>query len=138
MFGSLSTIFSAFILAASTLVSAAPIQPVELLVFSPTLTSPKAGDMWTAGQKYNVTWETDNIPDEKKNSTGMILLGYNYNNSENLDIKHPLGVNFLLTDGFYEVTVPSNCSLRFDYTVVLFGDSGNASPDFTILPSSQT
>jgi len=138
MFGSLSTIFSAFILAASTLVSAAPIQPVELDVFCPTLTSPKAGDMWTAGQKYNVTWETDNIPDEKKNSTGMILLGYNYNNSENLDIKHPLGVNFLLTDGFYEVTVPSNCSLRFDYTVVLFGDSGNASPDFTILPSSQT
>ncbi|KAH7919240.1 hypothetical protein BV22DRAFT_1041110 [Leucogyrophana mollusca] len=136
MFSSFSTIFSAFLMAASAIVSAAPVQPVELLVFSPTLTSPKAGDIWTCGQKYNVTWETDNIPEEKQNATGLILLGYLYNNSENLDIHHPLGANFLLTDGYYEVTAPQNATPRVDYTVVLFGDSGNASPEFAIMPSS--
>ncbi|KAH7885263.1 hypothetical protein F5I97DRAFT_1928664 [Phlebopus sp. FC_14] len=136
MFGSLFSLFSALLLAVSYLVSAAPVQPVELLVWSPTITSPKLGDVWLTGSTQNVTWLIDDIPDEKKNSTGLLLLGYFANNSENLDIKHPLASGFPIAWGWVDITVPTNLTRRDNYTVVLFGDSGNASPAFTIKPNA--
>ncbi|PPR07270.1 hypothetical protein CVT26_012430 [Gymnopilus dilepis] len=54
------------------------------------------------------------------------------NNSENLDIAHPLATGFPLTTGSVKVVLPKNVTARDDYFVVLFGDSGNKSPKFKI------
>ncbi|KAL5482531.1 hypothetical protein ACEPAI_9125 [Sanghuangporus weigelae] len=105
--------------------------PVVNIVYNPMITYPTAGVVWTVGERKTITWKTDEIPEELRNSTGTILLGYNEDNSENLDIAHPLATGFNLTDGQVNVTVPVK-SARSDYIVVLFGDSGNASPEFTI------
>ena len=40
--------------------------------------------------------------------------------------------DFLLTDDQADITLPSDLEPRDDYIVVLMGDSGNASPLFTI------
>ncbi|KAH7885661.1 hypothetical protein F5I97DRAFT_1130267 [Phlebopus sp. FC_14] len=137
MFSSLFSVFSTvFVLALSYLASAAPVQPTELIVWNPMITSPQFGDVWVAGCTQNVTWLTDNIPDEKKNATGLLLLGYYANNSENLDIKHPLASGFPIAWGYVQITVPANLTRGDNYTVVLFGDSGNASPAFTIEPNA--
>ncbi|KAG1885021.1 hypothetical protein F4604DRAFT_1574138 [Suillus subluteus] len=124
------SIFSAFLLAFAT---AAPVHPVELLAWSPTILCPTQFTIWPRGSTQTVTWETDNIPEEKLNSTGLLLLGYMANNSENLDIKHPLAVNFPIINGEVTVTVPENATVRGNAIVVLFGDSGNASPEFAII-----
>ncbi|KAL4069881.1 hypothetical protein V8B97DRAFT_1872028 [Scleroderma yunnanense] len=138
MFNSLLSLFSAFVLAISYLAHAAPVKPEELLAFSPSIFYPTAGVVWPAGSVQNVTWRTDNIPDEVKNSTGLILLGYQTSDSENLDIKRPLASSFPITAGFVQFTVPSDLVYRTNYIVVLFGDSGNASPQFTITNSTQS
>ncbi|KAK2465744.1 hypothetical protein APHAL10511_002288 [Amanita phalloides] len=106
--------------------------PHELIVFNPTITSPQSGFVWDMGKTYQATWSTQNIPPEKQNGTGLILLGHAGNGSENLDICHPLATNFPLIAGAVPITMPSNVATRDDYFIVLFGDSGNASPQFTI------
>lgn len=40
--------------------------------------------------------------------------------------------DFLLTDDQADITLPSDLEPRDDYIIVLMGDSGNASPQFTI------
>ncbi|KAF9221618.1 hypothetical protein BS17DRAFT_710923 [Gyrodon lividus] len=119
----------------SYLVSAAPVQPVQLIAFAPTITSPCAGDIWPTSSKQNVTWLTQNVPSEIQNSSIVILLGFSANNSENLDYKHPLASNVPIMDGIVEITVPWNLTLRNDYIVVVIGDSGDASELFTITPN---
>ncbi|KAG2151296.1 hypothetical protein DEU56DRAFT_908155 [Suillus clintonianus] len=126
----LFAIFSALLLAFAT---AAPVQPVELLAWSPTILCPTRFTMWPQGSTQTVTWATNNIPDEKKNSTGLLLFGFMANDSENLDIQHPLAVEFPITDGMVTITVPENATVRNNAIVVLFGDSGNASPQFAIV-----
>ncbi|KAI9067312.1 hypothetical protein FKP32DRAFT_1563876 [Trametes sanguinea] len=115
------------LVAAASAVSAAPTE-----VISPPVTSPKAGDVWQVGTTQNVTWDTSAIPAGTA-QTGLILLGHIVGDSddEHLDTKHPLAVNFPITAGFATVEVP-DVATRDDYVVVLFGDSGNTSPKFTI------
>jgi hypothetical protein len=86
MFGTVTmfSIFSAFLLAFTT---AAPVHPVELLAWSPTILTPTQFTIWPRGSIQSVTWATNNIPEEKLNSTGLLLLGYMANDSENLDIR---------------------------------------------------
>ncbi|EIM81620.1 uncharacterized protein STEHIDRAFT_66408 [Stereum hirsutum FP-91666 SS1] len=121
------------------MVSATPIKarvnPVSLIVWSPTVTSPVAGDTWVSGENATVTWDTSDIPAEKEDSTGMILLGYNENNSENLNISNPLALNFPINAGTVTFTVP-DVTPKDNYFAVLFGDSGNASPEFSITAPS--
>ena len=86
MFSTMFSIFSALMLAMSYVSTAAPVHPVELLAWSPTITCPTALTIWKAGSVETVSWKTDNIPQEKQGSTGLLLLGYEANDSENLDI----------------------------------------------------
>ncbi|KIJ62579.1 hypothetical protein HYDPIDRAFT_59824, partial [Hydnomerulius pinastri MD-312] len=102
------------------------------IAFAPTITSPSTGTIWLAGTKQNVTWVTSNVPSSIQDSTLVILLGFFANNSENLDIQHPLANSVPIMQGFAEITVPSNATLKTDYTVVVIGDSGDASKPFTI------
>ncbi|KAK0188062.1 hypothetical protein F5146DRAFT_740583 [Armillaria mellea] len=108
-------------------------------VISPPITSPTAGAVWTVGQTVTVTWNTTVIPPASQvtNPIGKIVLGHQANDSLNLDLDHPLASNFQLTDGQVDITVP-DVEPRDDYIIVLFGDSGNTSPEFTIQRSASS
>lgn len=76
---------------------------------------------------------TENINDP--NAKGSIILGYLSDDkkdmNEHLDLDHPLATGFMLTDGSHDIVIP-NVAERKTYIIVLMGDSGNASPKFTI------
>ncbi|KAN0127312.1 hypothetical protein V8E53_014563 [Lactarius tabidus] len=119
-----------------TFVHALPL--AKRIVVSPQITSPTATTIWTVGNQVTVTWDTSNIP-PPGNFTGQLVLGYltSGSSSENLDVDNPLAANFLLSAGSVQITVP-NVPTGTNYIVVLFGDSGNASPQFTITGGSST
>ncbi|KAI0372271.1 hypothetical protein BV20DRAFT_940446 [Pilatotrama ljubarskyi] len=103
-------------------------------VFRPQITAPKAGDVWTVGTVQTIAWDTSNIPAANQNQTGLILLGFIEDGSidEHLNTTNPLASNFPITAGSVSVNVP-DVTPRDDYVVVLFGDSGNTSPQFSIV-----
>ncbi|KAH8994345.1 hypothetical protein EDB86DRAFT_1268906 [Lactarius hatsudake] len=109
---------------------------VKRIVVSPQITSPSASTTWNVGDKVTVTWETSSIP-PPGNLTGQLLLGFLTLEGENLDIDHPLAQDIPLSTGSVQITVP-NVPVGANYIVVLFGDSGNASPQFTITGGSST
>ncbi|KAF7791405.1 hypothetical protein EIP86_002419 [Pleurotus ostreatoroseus] len=132
-----STLFAAFVLSSSSVATPLPaataaiIKPQEFDVYTPSISAPNASTIWQPGETQVVTWSTADLDDTGKEAVGYLLLGYLENDSENLDIKHPLATGFHLGDGQTTVTVP-NVPTRDDYIVVLLGDSGNTSPQFTI------
>ncbi|KAI0748739.1 hypothetical protein C8Q80DRAFT_1102753 [Daedaleopsis nitida] len=95
-------------------------------VFVPPVLYPHAGTVWTKGQRHNVTWDISDAPQNITNSKGLILLR-----------KGNTATPLVLANGFdillsrVEVTVPWVLP-GDDYSLVLFGDSGNFSPPFTI------
>ncbi|KAF8968952.1 hypothetical protein BDZ97DRAFT_300430 [Flammula alnicola] len=126
-----NTFFTTILLATASV--AAPINsPQELIVFNPPITSPKASVSWPMGSQQVVKWDTTDIPVQRVNTTGLILLGYMENGSENLDIDRPLATGFPINAGSAKVIMPKDIPARNDYFVVLFGDSGNRSPEFKI------
>ncbi len=58
------------------------------IVFRPPITAPVAGDAWTVGSVQTITWSTDDIPEENKLQTGLILLGHveGDDTNEHLDV----------------------------------------------------
>ncbi|KAG8214724.1 hypothetical protein J3R82DRAFT_9812 [Butyriboletus roseoflavus] len=125
--------FIRYVLLLSSLLSSVSALPLALRdVVSPPITSPTAASVWVVGQTQTVTWSTTGLPVNQTNPVGMLVLGYLYNNSENLMLNSPLATNLNYSVGQAQVTVP-NVPSRTDYIVVLFGDSGNASPEFTII-----
>ena len=71
MFANKFTAIATALIAASAAVSAAP-----GIVFDPPITAPTAGQIWTIGSTQTVTWDTTNIPEGSLNQTGLILLGF--------------------------------------------------------------
>lgn len=107
------------------------------LVYNPHITSPTADTVWTAGQTYTVSWDASDLPTEAENYKGQIKLGYlpaDGSGGENLH--WVLADGFLIKDEETSVTLPSDLAERNDYIVVVLGDSGNASPKFTIKGAS--
>lgn len=115
-----------FIVSFFTMVSALPVSVRD--VYVPPVTYPTAGTVWHIGQNYNVTWDTSDPPVNITNKYGMIVLA---KGGIALDYDSPLAANFSILDGTHEITVP-NVDPDDDYAIVLFGDSGNYSPEFTI------
>jgi len=97
-------------------------------VYVPPVTYPTAGVEWVIGQSYNVTWDTTNPPKQITNKQGMVVLAKNYSIT---GLNTPLAAGFSILDGTVRITVPQ-VEPDTDYQVVLFGDSGNYSPTFTI------
>ncbi|CDO70317.1 hypothetical protein BN946_scf184843.g6 [Trametes cinnabarina] len=95
-------------------------------VFVPPVLYPHAGTVWTKGQRHNVTWDTTDAPVNITNKVGTILL-----RKGDLTTPLVLAAGFDILLGRIEVTVPWVIP-DSDYSVVLFGDSGNFSPEFTI------
>ncbi|KAG2342196.1 hypothetical protein BDR05DRAFT_976609 [Suillus weaverae] len=119
--------FTTFILTLLALFSLSLSAPMRRDVFVPPITYPQAGVIWIAGQHHNVTWETDDAPVHITNGIGRVYLATN----TIIDLDHPLAVGFNILDGRVAIQVPSVPRGR-NYSIVLFGDSGNYSPEFTI------
>ncbi|PIL31723.1 hypothetical protein GSI_06427 [Ganoderma sinense ZZ0214-1] len=103
-------------------------------VWSPGILSPNANDVWQAGSVVQIRWDTSSPPAQVTNYMGRILLGHEQDpdGNEHLDFEHPLAQGFNLSQGAVNAIVPYVVSSD-DYFVVLYGDSGNRSPSFTIL-----
>ncbi|KAG0184592.1 hypothetical protein DFQ28_010879 [Apophysomyces sp. BC1034] len=104
------------------------------MVWDAPITSPKRNDKWRAGQQYMVKWETTvagmKIPPK---TPGTITLGYRQGSSMNEHLQWSLASGFDLSTGHVLVTLPKDLETRKRYIIVLFGDSGNASEEFTIV-----
>jgi len=123
------TTFASVLAAALSSAVASPVTLENRDVFTPPVLYPHAGTVWTIGQHHNVTWDTSNHPVNITNKVGLILL-------RKADIATPviLANNFDILLGRITVTVPWVVD-GDDYQLVLFGDSGNFSHNFTITGS---
>ncbi|PPQ71179.1 hypothetical protein CVT25_004819 [Psilocybe cyanescens] len=127
-FTSITTLTSLFFVALSSNVSALPTVNtlVQRDVFVPPILDPHAGTVWTSGESRLVTWDTSNHPVNITNKLGSIFL-----RKDNRITPLILAQNFDILQGQVQVTVPLVVEAD-DYSLVLFGDSGNFSPNFTI------
>lgn len=122
---------TAFSILSGAAASALPLAPRD--VFVPPVTYPHAGTVWQMGARHNVTWSTAGAPVNITNSVGMIVLAQN--GETFVDgaggLNHPIAQGFNIRTGRIEITVPYVPPAN-NYQLVLFGDSGNYSPKFTI------
>ncbi|KAJ7579207.1 hypothetical protein C8J56DRAFT_339443 [Mycena floridula] len=95
-------------------------------VFVPPVLTPKQGDVWTVGQNQTVTWDVSGAPARLTNPHGTIML-----RKGDRTLKVTLASGFDILSGAINVTVPAQPA-GDDYAIVLFGDSGNFSPRFSI------
>lgn len=134
---------SSFCTAVATLVvaatgsfaSAVPQAKVPLearTVYLPKITYPNASTVWAAGSHVHVSWNLTDLPSAALKGTGLIKLGHLDPASEGEHLAQTLAKNFPLRKGNVTFTLPKHLASRDDYIVVLFGDSGNTSPKFTI------
>jgi len=105
-------------------VFAAPLESRD--VYVPPILYPTQGTVWIVGQQQYVTWNTSNPPADITNKVGEIHL-----RKGGLASSSTLASNFSILLGRIGVTVPY-VEDGDDYQIVLFGDSGNFSPKFTI------
>ncbi|KAG5634306.1 hypothetical protein H0H81_002471 [Sphagnurus paluster] len=122
-----SMLFSAVsALIAASVVGAVPGGVTIQEVYVPPVTSPSGNDVWKVGSRQTVTWDVSRPPKTITNSIGTIML-----RKANLTTPVILADGFKILNGKQVVTVPWVVD-GDDYQVVLFGDSGNNSPVFTI------
>jgi len=111
--------------------------PVERLeardVFVPPILYPHAGTVWKMGERHNVTWSLEYEPVNITNSIGFIVLAKDglMSSVGTGSLDDPVASNFSIRLGRVEITVPY-VPPADDYQLVLFGDSGNFGPKFTI------
>ncbi|RDB24855.1 hypothetical protein Hypma_007899 [Hypsizygus marmoreus] len=102
--------------------------PIEARdVFVPRILTPTDGEIWLVGQLHTITWNVTNAPAQITNPVGKIML-----RKGNRTLNVTLAENFDILSGITTVTVPDVCP-GHDYRVVLFGDSGNWGPEFSII-----
>ncbi|KAJ3733333.1 hypothetical protein DFJ43DRAFT_226790 [Lentinula guzmanii] len=114
------------IVSLATLAASAPVALRD--VYNPHITAPDSTTVWKCGQYESVTWDNSNLPEEVTNSEGMVVL----RKFGMEDIEHPLASGFSVVKSNSIVFEVPNVPTRNDYEIVLFGDSGNLSPAFTI------
>ncbi|KAI0273486.1 hypothetical protein BC834DRAFT_816913 [Gloeopeniophorella convolvens] len=119
----LTSLFFVFAVALMSVVQAVPL--LQRDVYVPPITYPHEGTVWKVGDHHNVTWDNTNPPKQITNPVGRILL-----RKGDLTTSTVLASNFSILLGRIEVEVPE--VTPGDYTLVLFGDSGNFSPVFKI------
>ncbi|EIW60327.1 uncharacterized protein TRAVEDRAFT_27946 [Trametes versicolor FP-101664 SS1] len=95
-------------------------------VYTPPVLYPHAGTVWYKGQTHNVTWDVSDPPANITNPIASLML-----RKGQLPTPLILANNFSILLGRIEVTVPW-VTEGDDYIVVLFGDSGDWSQEFTI------
>jgi hypothetical protein len=123
----LSSTFVA-ILAAVSSVSATPVAREILDVWAPTIISPNASTIWTKGQQYNVTWSTSNAPVNISNGAAVEM-----GHDGTILTDQVLAKGFDLRQGWVTVTCPSDLPAGANYSIILFGDSGDQSQQFSLV-----
>ncbi|KAF9469378.1 hypothetical protein BDZ94DRAFT_377838 [Collybia nuda] len=118
LFTSLFTVFSIFFLAIGA--QGVAIRRAALDVFVPTILQPCGNTTWTMGKVETVSWDTSDAPEHISNGASVVLNGVGV-----------LAKGFSLRDGKVNVTVPHVNPGK--YTITLFGDSGDVSPEFDIV-----
>ena len=109
----------------------------ERIVYNPRITFPTGGETWIAGTSHNVTWDVSNLPQGFENAKSTLKLGYTTPDGQGgLNEKWTLADGFFTRDGVVTFTLPDDLPQIDSAIVVLFGDSGNKSPSFQILPAS--
>ncbi|KAF5369104.1 hypothetical protein D9615_010419 [Tricholomella constricta] len=109
------------------LVSSAPIDTRD--VYVPPVLYPNHRTVWRAGSTHNVTWDTSSPPAQITNKRGTIVLA---KGDYLVGLESPLAKGFDILNGRQEVTIPTDTKPGNDYSIVLFGDSGNNGERFTI------
>ncbi|KAJ7469856.1 hypothetical protein B0H11DRAFT_2238296 [Mycena galericulata] len=95
-------------------------------VFVPPILYPHAGTVWYSFQYHNVTWcDTTGAPADISNEALLLLA------KGGVEAPFILAKGFDLRLGRVTIQVPYVFA-GTDYQLVLFGDSGNLSPVFTI------
>jgi len=122
MFARISVVSIALLTAFTGVVHAAPMD-----VYAPPLLTPAKGAEWIIGTEELVTWDTSHPPKQITSRNATIYLSRN----GYLDYKNPLATGFDIMDGQRRVIVP-NVPEDINYQLVLFGDSGNSGPIFSI------
>ncbi|KAI0771085.1 hypothetical protein BD413DRAFT_476760 [Trametes elegans] len=128
VFSNCLVLLLAFFALFSQLAAAMPVAALEKRdVYVPPVLYPHAGTVWHKGETQNVTWDVSDPPVNITNSVGRVMLRKG-------DLTTPLilAKGFDILQGHVEVTVPWVIEDN-DYSVVLFGDSGNWSGQFSIL-----
>ncbi|KAF8910320.1 hypothetical protein CPB85DRAFT_1435252 [Mucidula mucida] len=110
----------------SALSAIALVRSAALDVYAPPVTSPTNGTVWTIGEEVLVTWDTSDPPAQITNKYGEVHLRLN-----GITNMTALAAGFKITDGNVTVVVP-DVEPSDEYVVVLYGDSGNWSKEFTI------
>ncbi|EKM51856.1 uncharacterized protein PHACADRAFT_262238 [Phanerochaete carnosa HHB-10118-sp] len=119
--------FSKTTLFATFLATVASVAAHPLDVWDPKIITPNSYTVWAPGGTYNVTWDTSDAPASISEGSEVVLA-----KSGVLDSANPLAQGFDLRAGWVPVTIPASTIPGSDYSIVLFGDSGNASPEFAI------
>ncbi|KAF8077646.1 hypothetical protein FPV67DRAFT_1462508 [Lyophyllum atratum] len=118
-----------FAVLASSLVSfshgAAVDARAKLIVFNPRIISPNAQTTWVVGEVETVVWDTSDVPTGSSNSGQVVL------NSAATGPLANLATGIDLHSGAVDITVP--VVPPGQYSITLFGDSGNRSPEFTVV-----
>ncbi|KAK0481206.1 hypothetical protein EDD18DRAFT_797390 [Armillaria luteobubalina] len=96
-------------------------------IFNPPILSPTTGTTWTVNTTQTVSWDTSNPPD--------LITGRNFSSIRltkgGRQLPVVLADQFDILLGKIDVKVPW-VTEGDDYTIILFGDSGNWSNDFSI------
>ncbi|KAJ4481964.1 hypothetical protein J3R30DRAFT_3286814 [Lentinula aciculospora] len=115
-----------FLVALLTLTASAPLATRD--VYIPHITAPDTNTTWKCGEIGKVTWDDSRRPENVTNPEGIVVL-----RKEGLeDTEHPLASGFSTVDSQSVSFKIPGVPTRNDYQIVLFGDSGNFSPVFTI------
>ena len=135
---------------------------IARMPYTPPITSPKAGAVWRVGTEKTVTWDTSSLPHNyqahgelllgyiENGSENLDLGKFHFGPRPTphrwrrfvlcshvgimllfIFVAHPLATNFLLTNGEQRITVP-NVPTKHSYIIVLYGDSGDRTGEFTI------
>ncbi|KAF9465034.1 hypothetical protein BDZ94DRAFT_1255152 [Collybia nuda] len=129
-FTTLTTLSFIITLQITSFAKAAPV--VTRDVYVPPILKPMEHDIWQIGQNTTVSWNTTSPtpPINITNPSGKIMLRKGGRTLLNII----LADNFDILSGTVNFTVP-DVDPGDDYRVVLYGDSGNWSPTFTIKAS---
>ncbi|KAG9310855.1 hypothetical protein JVU11DRAFT_8710 [Chiua virens] len=120
-------LISLFALAASVpLAKSTPVDATVLDVWAPHILFPNDKTSWCIGDEHHIVWDAKNPPSEITNNLGQAILAKN----GVILFEHVLASGFKLEDGRVSVKVPDVPT--GPYQVVLIGDSGNYSPEFSI------
>ncbi|KAH7097563.1 hypothetical protein BKA62DRAFT_423491 [Auriculariales sp. MPI-PUGE-AT-0066] len=96
-------------------------------VWDPTIKVPNHKTVWHRGHTVTVKWETKDAPKNISNGSAIYL-----RKGDKTLVDHPLAKGFDLRKGSKSIKIPKSIKPGKDYRIVLFGDSGNWSVEFTI------